>query len=165
MIGVRQRRGQAFETMMLVISVIVAVAILGVLLGFLGGISFGATGARDTMKSLVSKIYQRGGGSEISKRADFDAGLIIKQEDIIGETPIVAANIAFDCIDNDICSGSGGAAMKLEGNKKITVSNKVSAAIAVCKAYTGTSAKTYHICIGDSADPEGVSNGCDGKCK
>ena len=161
MIGIRQRRGQAFETMMLVISVIVAVAILGVLLGFLGGISFGATGARDTMKSLVSKIYQRGGGAEISKRADFDAGLIIKQEDIIGETPIVASNIQFNCVDNEICGGSSGTPIALVGNTKITVKSKISAAIAVCKAYTG---KIYHICLGDSANPEDVSNKCDQQC-
>jgi len=164
MVGVRRRRGQAFETMMLVISVIVAVAILGVLLGFLGNISFGATGAKDTMKSLVSKIQQSGGGSEVSKRADFAEALRLKPDDIIGETPILSSNVKFWCAESEFCGGGTNAAMDVK-NDQITVKTKASGAIVVCKAYKGTNAKYYNICIGSSDDPNAVADFCDGKCK
>ncbi len=161
MIGVRQRRGQAFETMMLVISVIVAVAILGVLLGFLGGISFGATGARDTMKSLVSKIYQRGGGSEIAKRADFDGGLRILRNDIIGETPIVEKNVKFLCAETSFCKGKE-APMDIT-TEKITVGDrKVSGSIAAFKQY---GAGPYCICVGTTDEPGNTADYCEKNCK
>lgn len=54
----RQRRGQAFETMMLVISVIVALAILGVLLNILGGVGglFNPSNPVDSIKKELLRI-------------------------------------------------------------------------------------------------------------
>ena len=79
------QRGQAFETMMLVISVIVALAILAVLMGILGnlGTQFGSdpkTVIHDGLREIVSKGY----GIGAAKKATFEKGAIILKKDIIG---------------------------------------------------------------------------------
>ena len=56
------RRGQAFETMMLVISVIVALAILNVLMGIINGVQLDVANSPDTLmhgqlKQIVSDGY------------------------------------------------------------------------------------------------------------
>ncbi|MGC9114288.1 MAG: hypothetical protein ACP5IG_04385 [Candidatus Micrarchaeia archaeon] len=56
MIFLKKRRGQAFETMMLVISVIVAIAILGVLTGILGGIGGIGGDWRDAVKDSLKQV-------------------------------------------------------------------------------------------------------------
>lgn len=56
MITFRKRRGQAFETMMLVISVIVAIAILGVLTGILGGLGTIGTDWRGTVSQGIKEV-------------------------------------------------------------------------------------------------------------
>ena len=53
-------RGQAFETMMLVISVIVALAILGVLLNILGGVG-GLFNPTNPVKSIQTELSRIGG--------------------------------------------------------------------------------------------------------
>jgi hypothetical protein len=121
------------------------------------------------MKSLVSKVYQRGGGSEIAKKADFDANLRIISQDIIGETPIVAANVKFYCgsKSSEFCGGGSTAPMKVETTStggRITVNNKVSGAIAVCKAYSGTNAKNYNVCISSTDEADDAADTCDTKC-
>ncbi|MCX6767543.1 MAG: hypothetical protein NTY90_02315 [Candidatus Micrarchaeota archaeon] len=168
MIGVRQRRGQAFETMMLVISVIVAVAILGVLLGFLGGISFGATGAKDTIKSLVSKVYQRGIGIESAPKAEFAPGNDVFVAEVIGETPIQAADVSFYCppglgeicgsADKPLSTGSGGTSFK--------VHTKISAAISVCKGprQAGAGGPSYYVCVGSTDYASDLADACAQKC-
>ncbi len=47
-------RGQAFDTFKLMIAAVVAVAILGILLSILGGISFSGQGFENTAKQLLS---------------------------------------------------------------------------------------------------------------
>lgn len=54
-----KRRGQAFETMMLVISVIVALAILGVLMGILGNV--GGNISADPSQVMKDKLNEIGG--------------------------------------------------------------------------------------------------------
>jgi len=63
------RRGQAFETMMLVISVIVALAILGVLTGILGQISFGTDTPDKLMHDKLKDIVPAGYGQSVPMKA------------------------------------------------------------------------------------------------
>ena len=54
-------RGQAFDTFKLMIAAVVAVAILGILLGILGGISTPGQGFTPTAKQLITQATQNPG--------------------------------------------------------------------------------------------------------
>jgi hypothetical protein len=55
------KRGQAFDTFKLMIAAVIAVAILGILLGILGTISVPGAGFDDTVKSLLQRSYSTPG--------------------------------------------------------------------------------------------------------
>ena len=126
-----QRRGQAFDTMMLVISVIVAVAILGMLLGFLGGIGgFGAK-AKDVIPDLVKKVQQAGFGLEPKDKVEFTKGDTVYRETAKGTAPISTDSIKFVCYDDSVCSGGSDTPLTVEDNKVICNEN-IAVAIVVC---------------------------------
>ncbi|MBI5229312.1 hypothetical protein HY991_04325 [Candidatus Micrarchaeota archaeon] len=130
------RRGQAFDTMMLVISVIVAVAILGILLGFIGGINLFGSTADYIMPQLLKKVSQSGYGVESASSVEFKIDSKLYWKNIIGETSVDPANLFAAC-DSNIC-GSGKSLTLPTGNpsesSKITVNKGVKANIAICTA-------------------------------
>jgi hypothetical protein len=131
--------------------------------------------ARNAMLNGISKVYQQGGGSVTIKKAQFDAGLVVMPSDIVGENPIVPSNIRFVCADNEFCGGVGDSPIKIDAGttNKIQVNQKVSGTIVVCKAYSGSNANYYNVCVGasDGPDPQVTANSqatasfCDAKCK
>ena len=143
MVGVRMRRGQAFETMMLVISVIVAVAILGILLGFIGGIGTFGANAKTVMPDLVKKVSQRGYGLEIRDKVEFSEGDRLYKLDAIGQAAIHDTEIQFECAEPAFCEGDG--ALTVSENS-IVVNQKVTAVIAVCG--NPDVSPTYRVVIG-----------------
>lgn len=145
--GVRTRvilmkRGQAFETMMLVISVIVALAILAVLMGILGnlGTQFGSdpkTVMRDGLREISSKGY----GLIAAKKATFEKGDIILKKDVIGDTPIQSTELKFYLpsvagFTGASCTGTNPPALAgatgTSGADTVQVCNKIEAYISVC---------------------------------
>lgn len=138
----RKKRGQAFETMMLVISVIVAVAILGILLGFLGNIGGFGAGAKTVIPDLVKKVANKGYGIESKDNVEFSAGDIIVQKEAIGEAPISELKLHFVCgtVASALCSSSGTTVPLTISDTKVTVNKKISASIAVC---TGDGSEYY----------------------
>jgi len=129
--GMEMKRGQAFDTMMLVISVIVAVAILGMLLGFLGGIGgFGAK-AKDVIPDLVKKVQQSGFGLEPKENVEFSKGDSIYQATAKGTAPISTDAIKFICYDDNVCSGGTDTPLTVEDNK-IVCNENIAVAIVVC---------------------------------
>jgi len=126
-----QRRGQAFDTMMLVISVIVAVAILGMLLGFLGGIGgFGAK-AKDVIPDLVKKVQQKGFGLEPKDNVEFNPGDSIYRDDAKGTAPISKDSVKFVCFDDNVCSGGTDTPLTVD-EQSITCNQRIAVAVAVC---------------------------------
>jgi len=139
------KRGQAFETMMLVISVIVAVAILGILLGFLGGIGTFGANANTVMPDLVKKVSNTGYGVQVKDNVEFSVGDKFYPRTAIGEAPVSEDKIQFDCAsDAAICNGEN-APITIDANKKLTVNSKISGSIAVCTS----NGVDYFIIIGD----------------
>jgi hypothetical protein len=152
----RQRRGQAFETMMLVISVIVAVAILGILLGFIGRIGPGIGGdAVTTMTTQLKAVQSKGYGSSNIEKATFKEGSIRTGELII-DLPLSKDDVEFDGLSDGIC----GSDKPLEcTTDKITVSKSIVGYIATCKGESGP----YYVIIGSENQKKEVSTECDDK--
>jgi hypothetical protein len=91
------KRGQAFDTMMLVISVIIAVAILGVLLFFLNQINVFGKKAGDVIPRLVKDVSQKGYGIQVEDGVEFKASETFLIKDAIGASSVSKNQIIFDC--------------------------------------------------------------------
>jgi len=144
-------KGQAFETMMLVISVIVVLAILGVLLNILGGISFGVGNPTDVMKDNLKQVYSKGySAGTPAKKSTFDQGNIITAKDVIGDLPLDPSDLKFNCPNSDgaVCNKLSTSTYQSNpgSNQNVRINSKVEAFIVVC----GDSNKqdSPHYCIG-----------------
>ncbi|MBI4360565.1 hypothetical protein HY572_02205 [Candidatus Micrarchaeota archaeon] len=155
------KRGQAFETMMLVISVIVAIAILGVLLNILGGVSFGVGDPKEIMKTELKSINSAGYGFSQPKEAEFKTGSYIDQRSVIGDAPILANQLAFGCESGNTVCGSGKDAAIEVTDKDITVNKNTKAFIVVC----GDESKdTPNYCVGVGRQPSDSRDACRDAC-
>ncbi len=152
------QRGQAFETMMLVISVIVAVAILGILLMFIAKIGpFGLSDAKSAMKDGLRTIYNQGYGLSTPAKVTFQAGSVIVRGELTTDIPISSDKIKFNCSDASIC---GKDLPLFIGNKNdtVTVSSGITAYISVCK---GSSA---YYCVAINSEAAAATDGCKTLC-
>lgn len=148
------KRGQAFETMMLVISVIVAVAILGILLMFIGKIGpFGMTDARTAMQSCLREVHTRGYGLCIKESVNFKAGDIILRKELLMDVPIPDTALTFTCKDKDICTKELISLDKTDKGTRMNVGSGITAHIAAC-----TDGTKYAVTI--SRDKSQVSEDC-----
>ncbi|HII39412.1 TPA: hypothetical protein HA318_05425 [Candidatus Micrarchaeota archaeon] len=96
--NIRQRRGQAFETMMLVISVIVALAILGVLMNILGGIGGGiGSDPKQAIKQKVEEQAGKPGATSPIKTKVTVTELRINKLDVLGGTTLSQDEFEFLC--------------------------------------------------------------------
>lgn len=149
----KDSRGQTFETMMLVISVIVAIAILGVLMGFLSGVSFGAKDAKAVIPQLFAKVFQAGYGVEFEKNVEFKQGAIILKRDAIGQSAVSDANVDFSCAESTDALCNSGGPIVLATDKIGPVNSKVTGVVAVC-----TNGQKYHVVVG--TDPGKTTSTC-----
>ena len=157
MAGFGKRRGQAFETMMLVISVIVAVAILGVLLSFLGGIGQFGTNAQTVMPDLAKKVDSKGYGIEVKEGVQFEKDSTILRNDVKGSSSIIRDNIEFVCAQADFC-GSSTAPIEVKSTQ-VSVREKTTGGVAVCSS----DGNKFFVCIAKtSAD---ANKECFSKCR
>jgi hypothetical protein len=146
--------------MMLVISVIVALAILGVLLNILGGINFGVGNPTDVMKDNLKGVYSKGySAGTPAKKSTFDQGNIITAKDVIGDLPLDSANVKFNCptSDSSVC-GSGTTkivasphAITSGSNQNLRIYSKVEAYIVVCGDSNKAAPPQYCIGLGSTA--------------
>ncbi|NYZ75355.1 hypothetical protein H0O03_03795 [Candidatus Micrarchaeota archaeon] len=105
----RQRRGQAFETMMLVISVIVALAILGVLMNILGGLGGGI--GSDPKQAVLQKVQAQAGQPGASTAAKIKVttdGYSIRKDDVLRDTTILTGEVQFICAEDAETAGLCG---------------------------------------------------------
>lgn len=157
MVVFRRSRGQAFETMMLVISVIVAVAILGVLLGFLGNLGNLGAGAKSVMPDLAKKVESRGVGIEVKDNVQFEKDDTILRSDVKGASSIILSQIEFVCAQSEFCSASD-APVQVKSDR-VHVTQRTSGGVALC---SGDGSKFY-VCVAKTtadADKE-----CTSKCR
>ncbi len=126
-----KRRGQAFETMMLVISVIVAVAILGILLGFIGGIGTFGANAKEVIPELIKKVSQRGTGFEMREKVEFTSGGITAKE-AIGQAAVSEGDIKFSCSEGTNCGSNEKDPIQISGGNSILVNKKITGTVVVC---------------------------------
>lgn len=101
-------RGQAFDTFKLMIAAVVAVAILGILLAILGGISLPGQDPATMIKGQLQQAVQYPGSTFVSQtEASFKPGVVYSSnsfKDILGGT----GSVKFSC-DAALggCSASG----------------------------------------------------------
>ena len=137
--------------MMLVISVIVAIAILGILLGFLGNVTIIGADAKQVIADNVKEIYNKGYGVTVSDRVDFKQDTILTGKDITTGL-FSSTQIFLYCTDDDAVCGIDDEDASIEvqeDEKRIIVHKGAKAFVAVC-TYQGVD---YHVIIGTkSAD-------------
>ncbi len=149
--------------MMLVISVIVALAILGVLLQILGGLNFGVGNPIDVMKDGMNKLHSKGFGIFPSdKKVTFEPGKPVYARDVVVDLPIVYTNVHFlwDTTLNDFfkVDGSSEAASNVY---KLDFTKKFDANIVICG--DGTFDPPVY-CVSIANTLRKASDICDSKC-
>lgn len=145
--------------MMLVISVIVAIAILGVLLNILGGISFGVSKPSAVITDGLKEIASKGFGVTQPKESTFDDGTLVLRKEVIGDTPIQPEELAFACSDRTVCDST-----KLDvKDDKIDAKAKVKVYITVCG--DDTSKEKLKYCVGVGRQAGSSRDECTKKCR
>jgi len=128
--GALMRRGQAFETMMLVISVIVALAILNVLMGIINSVQINVQNTaedmiHDGLKKIVSDGYGFSTPTKVSiKRASrFDLRSIAKNDLPEVDTTGTNTKLCFNLQQIPAAILPGAAACSLSGSGASRVLN------------------------------------------
>ena len=111
-------RGQAFDTFKLMIAAVVAVAILGILLAILGGISLPGQDPATMIRGQLQQAVQYPGSTFVSQtEASFKAGVEYSGDsfkDVLGGA---GSEVYFYCADSlgtTACStGSGGSSVTI----------------------------------------------------
>jgi len=129
-------RGQAFDTMMLVISVLVAMAILAVLMNVLNSLNFNPNSAKEIMKTELKSIATSGYGTSSPKEVAFKKDEYIDVKSVLGDASITENEVQFKCgsESTDLCSGSD-APLNIEespGTGSIIVNKNTKAYVVVC---------------------------------
>ncbi|MDP2717225.1 MAG: hypothetical protein Q8P02_00620 [Candidatus Micrarchaeota archaeon] len=100
------KRGQAFVTLLLVISVIVAVAILGI---FVNTLFHPApdqfANPESVMKDQLKSIVSSGFGISQAKKVEFKTGSLILRQSIVANVPITIDELRFAC-NSVLCDGN-----------------------------------------------------------
>lgn len=151
---------------MLVISVIVALAILSVLLGFIGGVNIFGQNAKDAATTLINKVTTDPGITEIID-ADFAAGNVLEAGTITAKTTLKASNLKIICAggtnDNDFCGSGDNVQVKIL-NDQIAQNiggSKIKVSLAACKRATKPQAI---LCISSLEQKTSLVTECLSKC-
>lgn len=151
-------RGQAFDTMMLVISVIVAVAILAILLGILGPLKPQFNNPVEIMKSELRSMVSAGFGVSPPREGEFTEGMLILRPAVIGDSPVPSEELAFAC-EGSVCQSNS-----LEvTDTSVDVKSNLKASIVVCG--NERSASKFKYCVGLGRQADDARNACISKCE
>ena len=151
--------------MMLVISVIVALAILAVLLNVLNIVRlFNPSDPVKTISSGLKDIQSKGFGVTTPQKVQFGKGTTILTRQVIVDIPIKSTDVTFHCAgsDDSVCAESNDEKFPINvetttDSNKITVNSNIEANIVVC----GNEPK-YCVVLG--RDPQATSNQCITAC-
>ncbi|MFH1257645.1 MAG: hypothetical protein V1658_01810 [Candidatus Micrarchaeota archaeon] len=160
-------RGQAFETMMLVISVIVALAILGVLFSIIGGIR-GVTGnPSQEIEDGFKKLHNKGIGSQPPKVVQFDEGQAIYAKSFETTISGTAEEILFVCDDNSNICGRGSDDSKPISidDAKIKANQQIEVALVTCANEKNGEGPYYCVALSNAKDPSKATEACETACQ
>jgi len=142
--------------MMLVISVIVAVAILAILLNFLN-VKLPGSDAKSDINSLMSKVHSAGYGLELKDKVVFSTTDAIYRADAIKGLPISIDNVDFACVSGSPCSAESDPLTV--SSSSIVGHQSIEMVVGVCvKSESGK----YVVAVGQSVGPvrEYASSSC-----
>lgn len=148
------KRGQAFESMNLVVSVIVALAILGVIMYIISQLKPDLNEPKSIINQELKKVSGTGYGSSSPRAVEFAAGTKLFRQEIVNDMPIKPDDIAFICKDQEICNGEP---LKLENNI-ITANAKYKINMVVCGNEQRTSNPRY--CVSFARTPDDATKYC-----
>ena len=154
------KRGQAFDTMMLVISVIVALVILGILLNILGKILSPGQEPKELMQQDLKKVSTAGYGITNPKEADFKKDSVLDKQEIIGSVALLPEEVGFKC-DGSFCTKVFGSITQTQ--KQVFVQTDSKANFVVCGSDSTKSNPKY--CIGLGRNSADATNACLTLCK
>ncbi len=153
--------------MMLVISVIVALAILSVLLGFIGGVNIFGQNAPDAATTLIQKVTTNPGITEIIE-ADFAAATTLEPQTITAKTTLGASNLRIICSggasDSGFCDQNGGTNAQIAitgGAAQNKAGQKIKIALAACKR---ADKRVAVLCISSKEAEIDLINNCRASC-
>ena len=157
-------RGQAFETMMLVISVIVALAILGVLFSIIGGIR-GVTGnPSQEIEDGFKKLHSKGIGSQPPKTVQFDEAQTIYAKSFEATISGTASDIKFVC-EGSICGGESDTKSPIAvGDKKIRANQQIEVSLVTCANEKNGEGPYYCVAISAAQKPGDATTACETAC-
>ncbi|RLG21825.1 hypothetical protein DRN74_00140 [Candidatus Micrarchaeota archaeon] len=140
-------RGQAFDTFKLMIAAVVAVAILGILLGILGNISTPGADPASAIRQQLSKAYQYKGSTFVSSgEASFVAGTVYTTDTFTDAVGGSGVTLKF-CAETTLTSNE---AVSIGTDKDELGVEKDFRAKVKAKCTTDTSGTTCYIGIGDA---------------
>ena len=154
----RQRRGQAFETMMLVISVIVALAILGVLLNILGGVGglFNPSNPVESIKKELSRIGGQYSPGETPVQVKLVKGKTIDTTEVTQNNANVIAGETTFVIEESLQDSVEGTGQ----TQRFTINRDVEAVVVVCGNPEGTGQYKYAVALGRPTARNAVADAC-----
>ncbi|HLC48479.1 MAG TPA: hypothetical protein VJI13_05375 [Candidatus Norongarragalinales archaeon] len=157
-------RGQAFETMMLVISVIVALAILGVLLNILGIFGGGVIGGKplSIIKDGLRDLHSRGYGTNTPQKITFEKGEELRRGELVTDLPVSARDIVFKCAGeaDDICGNGDDAPLAITNDNTITASKKMDVMVVTCANEQRDDPPYYCVVITSVQKPGSATETC-----
>ncbi len=154
---------------MLVISVIVAVAILGILISIITGLPIIGGDAKSDIQQMLKAVENQGAGNQLKEKTQFAKGILSRGELVQGTT-INQKNVQFYCDTasdpSNICSGAGtdSPIQGANGDGPLQINARASAAVAVCKGVNPSNTK-FFICIGSPEAATAVALSCSKKCE
>ena len=153
------KRGQAFDTMMLVVSVIVALAILAVLLNIFPNLPFPGSDYKDTVRKELKAMHTQGYGVSVPQKVTVPQGSSFFRGEAIAGLPLKTEDVGFFCDDSSICNGDP---LQLQDDT-LRSSAKIEVFLAVC-ANTGRAAQPNY-CVSFARKPADASDSCIEACE
>lgn len=153
-------RGQAFDTMMLVISVIVAMAILAVLLGFIKGIPVLGQEPVNIIRTDISNVQQAGFGVQPAQKLVFTKDSLVLREAVTANLPIRPEEVAFACYSGSVICGDN--ALVVSDNSMDAKQDLTAYGVVCGNERSGTSDVLY--CVGIGRNSAEARDACVARC-
>jgi len=121
-------KGQAFDTFKLMIAAVIAVAILGILLAILGGITLPGQNPATMIKAQLQQATQYSGSSFVSQtESSFQKGANYSQDSFLS-TLGGTGSVTFSCDSGLSCTpSSDGSSVMIDNPFKATIKAKCNA--------------------------------------
>ncbi|MFH1750082.1 MAG: hypothetical protein ABH863_00210 [Candidatus Micrarchaeota archaeon] len=149
------KRAQAFESMNLVVSVIVALAILGVIMYIIYSLPKPiGNDPKSVINQELKSVYTSGYGVSAPREIEFVRGTKLFRQEVVNNLPMKADDVAFICKDQNICNGEP---LSLDNNI-ITANANYKINMVVCGNEQGANIPRY--CVSFARTPKDATDYC-----